>query len=114
MKKGQARRDSINEGAGQICSAPFFASRPERGERMKEDCTTTLEQTRDDTFERIEFLLTRNPRAWQSAGAAAGLACGVLAPAFGTLMAVVGWLVNQQTAGFSLNRLSTILFVMTI
>lgn len=81
---------------------------------MKEYRGTKQGQVWDDPFERIEFLIRRNARAWQSVGAVASLAGGVIAPALGALLAVAGWFVSAQSAYFYLNRLSLILFALTI
>ena len=81
---------------------------------MKEHRGTKQERACDDPFERIEFLVRRNPRAWQSVGAVVGLAGGVVAPALGALLTVVGWFIGAQRSPFYLNRLSIILFASTI
>jgi hypothetical protein len=75
---------------------------------------TSREQTRDDPFERIGSLVGKSPRTWPSIGAVLGLAGGILAPASGTLLAVVSWLTGQQRASLYLSRLSTTLLFLTI
>ena|GEM_PF-216146 len=81
---------------------------------MKEYRGTKRGQAWDVPFERIEFLIKRNPRAWQSIGAIVGLVGGIIAPALGALLTVVRWFINAQRASLYLNRLSLILFFSTI
>ncbi|PYS78636.1 MAG: hypothetical protein DMF67_12065 [Acidobacteria bacterium] len=81
---------------------------------MKEYRGTKQDKACDDPFERIEFLVKKNPRAWQSVGAVVGLAGGILAPALGSLLAVVRWFISVQRAGPYLSSLSIVLFALTI
>ena len=81
---------------------------------MREDHETKLARAQDDPFERIESLVRRNPRTWQTVGAVSGLAGGVLAPVLGSLLTVVGWFVSLQRASSYLNRLSVVVFASTI
>jgi hypothetical protein len=75
---------------------------------------TTQSQAQDDPFERIESLVRRNPWTWQSLGAVSGLAGGILAPVLGSLLTVVRWLISVQRASSYLDRLSVVLFALTI
>ena len=81
---------------------------------MREDHETKLSRAQDDPFERIESLVRRNPWTWQTVGAVSGLAGGVLAPVLGSLLTVVGWFISVQRASPYLNRLSVIVFALTV
>lgn len=81
---------------------------------MKEEHEAARDQACDDPFERIEFLIRNNPWTWQSVGAVSGLVGCILAPALGTLLTVVRWFVSLQRASAYLNRLSIVLFALTI
>lgn len=81
---------------------------------MKYYLDASRDQPSDDLFERIGLLVKESPRSWPSVATIFGLAGGILAPAFGTLLTVVNWFTSQPRASLYLSRLSTTLFFLTI
>jgi len=68
---------------------------------------------RQDVYERVTYLVKRNPWAWQSIGAISGLLGGVLMPVLGTLFIAVAWFIHSSEFSV-LNVLSIGLFALPI
>jgi hypothetical protein len=67
-----------------------------------------------DLYQRIDFLVRKNPWTWQSIGAVSGLVGGVLSPVLGTLLIAVMWFIGSSEEVSVLNILSIVSFVLTL
>ncbi len=64
---------------------------------------------------RQERLMSINARqVWPLYGALIGLIGGALAPLFGSLFIAISWLIDNNSSGFSLHGLGSILLLSTI
>ena len=71
-------------------------------------------ETETDLYSKIEALIKKNPRAWQSVCAVLGLAGGVAAPVLGATVDVVSWFVHAQSVNFYLHAASIVLCALTL
>jgi len=67
-----------------------------------------------DLYQKMEALLKKNPRAWQSVCAGLGLAGGLIAPALGATADVITWFVRSQSVNSYLHLTSIVLCSLTV
>jgi len=80
---------------------------------MIETTESLEEESGTDLYEEMEYLVKKNPWAWQSMGSVLGLVGGVLSPVLGTLLIAVGWFIDSPEFSI-LHILSMGLFAVTI
>ena len=70
-------------------------------------------QLETDLYEEIESLIKKNPWAWQSVCAVAGLAGAVIAPLLGATFDIITWFAGSQAVNSSLHVLSIVSCALT-
>lgn len=81
---------------------------------MDEPFDSKNDRASGDLYGRIETLVGKRPRAWQSTCAVIGLAGGALSPFLGALLVALAWLTHSAGATPVLNILSIVSFTLTI
>ena len=67
-----------------------------------------------DLYQEVEFLIKKNPWAWQSVCAVSGLAGGIVAPILGAISDVMTWFLSSAAVNSYLHVLSIVLCALTI